>query len=157
MSQVSKGPRGDSTVQREAEAAIRAALESDYGDLKSIAWEFSDGTKVEIDAVSENRKILVEIFARQGSLLDGQRRKLAKDILKLALVCIDVPDAKDLQLIIAHANPAITKYLTKESWLALATKRFGIKEIDMSNRLTEDLKMRIKQAQLIQGEKFRNA
>ena len=81
-----KDARSDSSEQREAEQAIRCLLEEDFGPLNSGFWRLSDDSKVEVDAVSKSCNVAIEIFAHQGKLLDGQKKKIAKDMLKLALI-----------------------------------------------------------------------
>src|SRR6266540_3442703 len=105
---MSKDPRGNSSVQQRAEAAMRTLLQAEHGALAAVKWKIDSDFEVEIDAANGARSILIEIFAHQGALRDGQKKKIAKDILKLALIGLgEPPNAR--RLILAHANPPITK------------------------------------------------
>jgi len=151
---MSKDPRGNSSVQQRAEVAMRTLLQAEHGLLAELNWKIDDDVEVQIDAVNSDRSVLIEIFARQGNLLDGQKKKIAKDILKLALIGIgDAP--KKRRLILAHANPAISKHVTHESWLSRATAKFGIEEICLFDKLPEELKAEIRETQKTQGERFK--
>ncbi|MGJ8649179.1 MAG: hypothetical protein ACSHX4_02355 [Opitutaceae bacterium] len=147
-----KDTRGDSSIQRTAEGIMRAAVEKKLkiGPLASAIIQIKDGVKVEVDAVTEDKSVLIEIFARQGKLLDGQKKKIAKDMLKLALLGVDI-DGKKRRLIIAHANPAITGHLKQESWISCAAEKFGIEELDISDDLPPATKAELLEAQAVQG------
>jgi hypothetical protein len=145
-----KDPKGNSTVQMEAEVAIRELLKKHHGPLRPAQWPIDDEITVNIDAVSDDNSIFIEIFARQGNLLDGQKKKLAKDILKLALIGVH-DGIKNRRLIIAHANPAISKHLTERSWVSSAARKFGIEEQNLFEELPAGLRERILEAQAVQA------
>lgn len=131
---------------------MRAAVEKKLkvGPLASAIIQIKDAVQVEVDAVTEDKSVLIEIFARQGKLLDGQKKKIAKDILKLALLGVDF-GGKKRRLIIAHANPAIASHLKQESWISCAADKFGIEELDISADLPPETKAELLKAQAVQG------
>jgi len=131
---------------------MRKLLEKVHGPLTKAKWSIDDDVEIEVDAVNSDRSVLIEIFARQGRLLDGQKKKIAKDILKLALIGIG-DSSRKRRLILAHANPAISRHVTQNSWLSKAATKFGIEEICLFDQLTEKLKSEIRAAQKIQGNR----
>lgn len=109
-----KDARSDSSEQREAEQAIRCLLEEDFGPLNCGFWRLSDDLKVEVDAVSKSCNVAIEIVAHQGKLLDGQK-KIAKDMLKLALISADSDEVTDwtfAQLQLARSKLERSKGIT---------------------------------------------
>jgi len=144
-------PTGNSSVQMEAEIAIRELLQSEFKNkLIPKVLTISEGIHVTVDAATPDDSVLIEIFARQGKLLDGQKKKLAKDILKLAILRENTPKPR---VILAFANPSIKKHLSEESWISVAVSHFGIELRDVFNDLDDDLKRRITSAQKVQGKK----
>jgi hypothetical protein len=63
--------RSDSTVQREAEALIRALVEARLGALPSTKVRLDNGGDVQVDGVAADESAFVEIFAHQGKLKGG--------------------------------------------------------------------------------------
>jgi len=58
---------------------------------------------VEVDAIADDRGLIVEVYARQGKLKDAQIRKIGQDILKLALLRRH-PGYRTATMIIAFAG-----------------------------------------------------
>ncbi len=70
------GHVSDSAVQRRAEEVIRDLLSQRIGvPLKPRTIKLAAGAPVQVDAASDDGKVLAEIFARQGSLKGGQQKK----------------------------------------------------------------------------------
>lgn len=117
--------RSDSSVQLAAETEIRAALRDTFGPgLRPDTVLLDDTAPVEVDAVSPNQTVFVEIFAHQGPLKPGQKRKIALDALKLITIGRNYPDA---ELVIALADEAAAASLGSHSWLAVALRLWNIK------------------------------
>lgn len=87
---------------REAETLIRERLASTVGmGLAPATLRLGTGAAVQVDAVSADRAVLAEIFAHQGPLKGGQRRKIAADALRLITLGRDRPGTR---LILALAD-----------------------------------------------------
>ena len=94
--------QSDSSVQLAAEAKILELLQTTFGPGLKPDTVHLDGTaSVQVDAVSPNRAVFIEIFAHQGQLKGGQKRKIALDALKLITIGREHPDA---ELVIALAD-----------------------------------------------------
>lgn len=80
--------QSDSAIQRDAEGAIVAALAAKLGVtlVSGGTLPLSGGVTIQLDARSEDGKFAVEAYARQGVLRGGQLKKIAQDVLKLALL-----------------------------------------------------------------------
>ncbi|MFL0580220.1 hypothetical protein [Dietzia sp. 179-F 9C3 NHS] len=120
------GPHpSDSSVQRGAESAIVAALSEklripfDAGGALTL----SNGARIHLDAVSEDGGAAVEAYARQGRLKGGQLKKIAQDVLKLAMLRQD-PDYTDVRAIIAFASDEARQSIT--GWVQHAADVFGV-------------------------------
>jgi hypothetical protein len=114
----------DSAAQREAEPLILAKLGEEL-DVKLAPKRLTlpGGAKCDVDGVSEDENVLVEVFAHQGPLKGGQRGKIARDALKLITLGQHRPGAR---LIIALADEASAKPLKAKSWLAEALTTFKV-------------------------------
>lgn len=154
LSMSKKDSSGNSSVQNEAEAHFRALLSQELGELKPCRIRLQDGSSVKLDGCDGEQGILVEIFARQGSLLDGQKKKAARDILKLAMLKRLKPDRR---VIFCYANEKLDKYLKGDSWLAHAAKTFQVELKDVSDRLSGELKDQLIKAQSEQAKHRRKA
>lgn len=96
----------DSAVQRNAEGAIVQALAKRLGfegALKAKRVAVLGGGYVQLDACSEDDRILVEAYVRQGKLKGAQIKKISQDILKLALLKRD-PQLRDSRAIAVFAS-----------------------------------------------------
>lgn len=115
----------DSKDQRTAEAVIRNLMALELGvTLEKTTIKLSPTTRVEIDAASEDESVLVEIFARQGSLKGGQVKKVAQDALKLITLKRERPDAK---LYLAFASAEAAAYVQNpKGWLTEALRVWGV-------------------------------
>jgi hypothetical protein len=78
----------DSSVQGEAEAFILDGVATRLGmTLRGICRiEVGGGAHVEVDGQSEDGTVIVEAYARHGTLKGAQLKKVAQDVLKFALL-----------------------------------------------------------------------
>ncbi len=96
---------------------------------------------VDVDGVSADESVLVEVFAHQGPLKAGQRHKVATDALKLITLAKGrVPTPR---LVLAFADPEGAKWTDGQSWLAAALKVWGIEvvTVKLDARATENLRL----------------
>lgn len=143
--------RSDSTVQSNAEALIREKLARQLGKrLASKMLRLGGEAAVQVDAVALDESVLAEIFAHQGPLKGGQRRKIASDALKLITLGRDRPDA---QLILAFADEQVAAYACGDGWLAQALAAWDVAVIVVD--LNEADREELRAAQLAQ--EMRNA
>lgn len=131
--------QSDSAVQREAERAIVDALAAELGVVLVGGGTLSlgGGVRIQLDARSEDGKFAVEAYARQGTLKGGQLKKIAQDVLKLALLRNE-PDHADVRAIIAFASQEARSSIT--GWVKRAADVFGVElyivDIDPDLRAT---------------------
>jgi len=138
--------RSDSTVQREAEALIRALVEARLGQqLPSTKVILDNGGDVQVDGVAADESAFVEIFAHQGRLKGGQQRKVASDALKLITLSRSRPHAK---LYLAFADDEAAAYAKGGGWFAQAVAAWDIDVIVV--RLGERDRASIRAAQMEQ-------
>lgn len=137
----------DSAEQREAEATILAAVAASVGQpLAPGTLALPGGSQVEVDGVAEDGSILVEVFARQGSMKGGQRRKVAQDALKLVTVAKDRPVRP--RLILAFGDEKAAARCLWASWLSEALRIWGIDVLVVD--LETDVRGLLRAAQLRQ-------
>lgn len=117
--------QSDSAVQQGAERAILDALAVELGvDLPSAGpLSLSGGVRIQLDAMTEDKTVAVEAYARQGKLKGGQLKKIAQDVLKLALLRREEPYA-DTRLIIVFASEEARSSIT--GWLKHAAEVFEV-------------------------------
>lgn len=135
-----------SAVQTAAEAQIVSALAEARGlSLISKPGEIllaAGAAAVRVDAATADESVVVEAYARQGKLKPGQLKKVAQDILKLALLKHE-PGRENTKAIIVFADQAAHDSVT--GWLRQAASVFTVELTVVS--ITEDLRRRIQQAQ----------
>lgn len=131
--------QSDSAVQRDAERAIVDALATELGVvlLPGGTLALSGGVRIQLDARSEDGKFAIEAYARQGTLKGGQLKKIAQDVLKLALLRQE-PDHVDVRPIIVFASEEARSSIT--GWVKRAADVFGVElhvvDIDADLRAT---------------------
>jgi hypothetical protein len=90
-------------------------------------------SSVNVDGFFEDEKakliILVEIYARIGSLKSAQKNKVLGDILKLSF--LEKAKAEEwtgykVRKIVAFADATAASYLSSDSWGAAVARLFGI-------------------------------
>ena len=119
------GHQSDSAVQRDAERAIVGALAAKLGValVGGGTLSLSGGVRIQLDARSEDGKFAVEAYARQGTLKGGQLKKIAQDVLKLALLRQE-PDHAEVRPIIVFASEEARSSIT--GWVKRAADVFGV-------------------------------
>ena len=124
--------KSDSSVQTKAEEAIIRALENqirqgaDPGThliLHPNPIDMGGKVHIEVDAMSEDRQFVVEAYARQGQLKGAQLKKIAQDILKLALLKKNPEWVNAKTIIVFASNEARTSV---SGWVRLAAEQFGV-------------------------------
>jgi len=138
--------QSDSSVQLAAEAKILELLQTTFGPgLKPDTIALDGTASVQVDAVSPNRTVFIEIFAHQGQLKGGQKRKIALDALKLITIGREHPDA---ELVIALADDAAAASLKSDSWLAVALRAWNVKVVVVA--LGDDTRAQLRDTQVQQ-------
>lgn len=137
----------DSSTQSEAEPLILAIVARHVGKplKKSKTLTLDTGAPVEVDGVDAEESVFVEVFARQGKLKAGQRKKVSQDALTLITLARARPNAR---LIIAYADNDAAAYATKGTWGSQALKTWGIEVlvVDLDSAVRDG----IRQAQVRQ-------
>lgn len=98
-----------------AEQKLRVRLES-----KSMRLE--NGATFHLDGVNERAKVLCEVFSHLGDLKDGQKKKLARDVLKL--ITVERIKGEPWRKVICVADEPAQRYLVGRSWCAAAVREF---------------------------------
>src|SRR4051794_10835270 len=113
-----------SDKQLAAEAIVLAELSKTYGPLAPTVLSLEGGAVVNVDGVSEDESVIVEVFAHQGPMKGSQPKKIAQDALKLITLGRSRPNAR---LIIAFADAAAARSVTVgKGWLAEALATWGV-------------------------------
>lgn len=132
--------QSDSAVQRDAERAIIDALAAQLGVVLvgGGSLSLSGGVRIQLDARSEDGRFAVEAYARQGTLKGGQLKKIAQDVLKLALLRQE-PDHADVRPTIVFASEDARSSIT--GWVRRAADVFGVElhVVDIAPELREEI------------------
>lgn len=117
----------DSAEQRAAEPLMLAALAARLGvPLAPCRIPVGEGATVALDGADLDRRVLVEVWAHQGTPRGSQPKKVLTDALKLLLVADVLPRRPD-RLILCLSDPAAAApFTTARSWAAVALQRFGV-------------------------------
>jgi hypothetical protein len=103
-----------SGTQLRAEQLILDKLKDQLdADLEPRSLQLPGGSRVDVDGVSADESVFIEIFARQGKLKGGQRRKVAQDALKLITLARSRPNAR---CIIAFGDTEAEQCVAGDSW-----------------------------------------
>ncbi len=128
-------------MQQRAETEIVASLAKfrgiTFGPNPRIA--LSGGVTIEVDAATTDGSIVVEAYARQGRLKGAQFKKIAQDILKLALLKQE-PGRELTEAIIAFASQEAHDSIA--GWVRQAAKTFGVDlvVVDISHALRAEIR-----------------
>lgn len=136
----------DSREQQSAEALILRAVSAEVGtELAPRSLRLDGGARVDVDGVSSDETIFVEVFAHQGRLKGAQFHKVARDALKL----ITLGRSRNTsRLILAFGDTDAAMCVSATSWLAEALRTW---EIDvMAVDLDEDVRAGLRAAQVRQ-------
>ena len=144
---VNSAHQSDSAVQRGAESAIIDALADELKVplIRGGYVTLGGGAKIQLDARSDDGKIVVEAYARQGKLKGGQLKKVAQDVLKLALVRKQ-PEYLDAQAIVVFASEEALSSVS--GWVKDAAREFGVEL--RAVEIEEELRQQIVAAQDLQ-------
>jgi|GEM_PF-945402 len=114
----------DSATQRYAEALIREMLADAFGvELKPKSVMLGERATVALDGASPDESVLVEIFARQGTLKAGQKQKVKGDALKLITLAQTRPGVR---LVLAFGSEDAARFALEASWVAEALRIWGV-------------------------------
>lgn len=135
----------NSSVQLEAEVEILkgAAALLKRADLRKRRVNLPGGSLVEVDGATDDMSVFVEVFARQGPMKGGQKRKVALDVLKLITLRRHHPDAK---LYLAFCSESAKASIT--GWTAEAIATWDVQMIVLP--LADDLRKRLVKTQALQ-------
>ena len=135
--------QSSSNVQQAAEILIRDRLsETLQVDLAPKRLRFG-AAAVDVDGVTTDESVLVEIFAHQGPLKGGQRHKIQDDALKLATLARSRPASR---LILAFGDKQAAEGVV--GWLAEALEAWEIETLVVN--LPENVRAELRAAQLRQ-------
>lgn len=135
---------GDSRVQRAAELTMVAWLGTELGcELKPKRIEFSNGSRLELDAYCEEPLVVCEAWAHQGSPKSAQKYKIMNDAIKL-LTARRV-FGEHARAILLFADDEAANYFRRKTWQAAALSENRI-EIIVAH-LPDELKEEIRVAQ----------
>jgi hypothetical protein len=113
----------DSSVHTAAEPVCLALVGEQLGvTLAPETVRLSDGTTFHLDGVDRGAHVFCEVFSHIGDLKDGQKKKLAKDLLKLLAVEHSVGGA--WRKVICVVDAPAQKFLTGASWCAAVAREF---------------------------------
>lgn len=113
----------DSEVQREVEpVCLQFVSDILKVPLAPDDIRLDDGTLFRVDGVNRTDRVLCEIFAHVGKMLDGQEKKLAKDMLNL--LAVENALAGEWRKIICIVDDPARKFLAGKSWCASVVRQF---------------------------------
>ena len=140
-------PPSQAGEQQNAEKLVIEQVAAALGTaLRPRRLHLLAGAYVDVDGVSDDEGILVEVFAHQGALKGGQRHKIATDVLKLITVARERAQAP--RLILAFADPTVADWTAGKSWLAAAVATWGVEV--MTAELDESARAGLRAAQVRQ-------
>jgi hypothetical protein len=131
----------DSREQRKAERLILDGVEREVDQrLASRTLAFRAGGSVQVDGVSDDESVLVEVFAHQGQLKGGQRHKIAGDALKLITLARGRKPRP--RLILAFGDESLATWAAGKSWLAASLAAWEIEVIvtELDDRVRSGLR-----------------
>jgi hypothetical protein len=127
--------RSSSHEQQAVEAVILNGLTEELGVVAPRSLVLPNGARVDVDGVSDDESVLVEVFAHQGVLRGGQYHKVARDALKLITLARTRPAAR---LVLAFGDEVAARCVMGKSWLAEALRTWGVEvrvvELDAATR-----------------------
>ena len=137
-------PAGNSDVQRNAETVALRALAEQLGfELTPERIYLPSGARVEVDGVSHDPPVLVEVWAHQGKPKPAQRNKVLGDALKLQYIG-DLLDG-DYRKVLCLTDAAAAAPFLGRSWIAGALQHAGI-DVEVV-AIPDDLRATIRSAQ----------
>jgi hypothetical protein len=145
LTELSQLAPGDSGVQRAAETVLLAALAVELGLTFGPGRRvMPDGTRVELDAISEELPVLVEAWSHQGPPKSAQKHKVMTDALKLVWAeAVLFPGGA--RKILALADEEAATHFRGASWMSVALVHLGI-EVKVV-MLPDDVRQAVRRAQ----------
>jgi len=137
-------PAGDSSVQRQAETAALELVSRQLGmQLVPERLRLANGSYVDVDGVSHDPPVLVEVWAHQGPPKAAQRHKVLADALKLTYAVELLQGG--YRRVLCFTDDDAAKPFRGRSWYAAALRhqRIEIEVVALSN----DWRRRILDAQ----------
>ena len=134
-----------SAVQTDAEAQIISSLAEKWGVPlihKPGKIHLTGEVAIEVDARSPDGDVVVEAYARQGVLKGAQLKKIAQDILKLALFKQE-EGRENTRTVIAFASQEA--HDSVKGWVRQAAASFGVEMVVIE--VSDDLREQIRRAQ----------
>lgn len=116
--------KSDSSEQQNAERYILESLATELSASFNPSAQFPIDTQIEPDGIDPTNKIIVEVYARVGSLKGAQYHKIKGDVLKLAL--IGEQAGSEWRRILCFTSKEAAAYVLGNSWVASAVEHFGI-------------------------------
>jgi hypothetical protein len=142
----------DSSVHAAAEPICLALVGSELNArLVPAEIRLDDGTEFHIDGVDRDKRVLCEVFAHVGTMKDGQKKKLAKDLLKL--LAVEHSLGGSWRKVICVVDEPARDFLCGRSWCAGVVREFHF-EVVMAS-LAPDVRSGILQAQVHNAEGMR--
>jgi hypothetical protein len=142
----------DSAVQREVEpVCLQLVSDTLKVPLAPDDVRLDDGTLLRLDGVNRPARVLCEVFAHVGKMLDGQEKKLAKDMLKL--LAVENALGGEWRKIICIVDEPARRFLARKSWCACVVRQFRFEL--MMPALEDDLRLQLKTVQDQQAEGMR--
>jgi hypothetical protein len=131
-------PSSDTSVHQEAEAAIlrAAATFLERPDLRERRVNLPGGSLVEVAGATDDMSAFVQVYAHQGAMKGGQKRKLALDVLKLITLRKHHPNA---QLYLAFCSDTARASITGWTAEAIATWKVRTLVLPLEDELRERL------------------
>lgn len=137
-------PAGNSGVQRHAETVALRALAAQYGfNLNPERISLPSGVRVEVDGMSHDPPVLVEVWAHQGTPKPAQRNKVLSDALKLKYLN-DVLEG-EYRMVLCLTDAAAAAPFLGRSWYADALQRANI-DVEVVE-IPDELRVEIQAAQ----------
>lgn len=145
---LSEVPAGNSKVQRDAEGVALEILSRQLElELRPERIHLPDGDRVEVDGVSHDPPVLVEVWTHQGRPKPAQRNKVLSDALKLQYVCSILQ--RDFRKVLCLTDVKAAAPFLGATWYAGALRQADV-EIEVVE-LPDELRTAISKAQASQS------
>jgi hypothetical protein len=116
---------GDSLEQRDAEKVAIQLLGEKLGVvLTPRRLPLPDGGRIELDGVSDQPPILVEVWAHQGPPKAAQKAKVMTDAMRLLFAARVLGTAP--RLILGLTDRAAAAHFTGRTWMSQALRELGV-------------------------------
>lgn len=138
---------GDSQVQRDAELTMVSWLGVELGcELRPQRINLANGSRVELDAFSNEPLIICEAWAHQGPPKSAQKYKIMNDAMKLLVVRRAI--GENARAILLFGDEEAASHFRRQTWQATALTECRIEVIVA--KLPDNLREEIRAAQIRQ-------